>query len=75
MNKVVSTSLCYWGKKTGAEGLSRQKDFFVMVLTVDLPLAGNCGREFLFALLCLTLHLTIQLYQVLIFQKLGEYSL
>lgn len=56
MKKGVSISLCYCGKKTDAENrVSRQKVCCITVVTVDLPLAGNCGRKFLFALICLTL--------------------
>lgn len=43
-----------WQKKQVQKGLADKKFFCVVVLTVNLPLAGNCGRKF-FALLCLTL--------------------
>lgn len=57
MKKVVSISLCYCGKKNRCrkEGKQAKSFFCIMVLTVDLPLAGKYGRKFLFALLCLTL--------------------
>lgn len=42
-------------KQVQKRGQAGKKFFCIMVLTVDLPLAGNYGRKFLLALLCLTL--------------------